>query len=187
MDARREGPTPGIGMVAAGPAAPVLRRDVAQTVMIADMAIDRECDERRIVNNEIVEVSPDGKSGAEHWSSEGCGKVVYYRIAFYAGSSGGHNLQRPVREAGPMTARGARSSASGARDGAARTPCGHTHRAMDDDQPTIRTSATVVLSRALASSAAFISASAEAVRSAPMSERICSSGSVSYRPSLQNR
>jgi hypothetical protein len=70
-------------------ASPVLQRDVTQLVMVADMAMDRECTQRKVVNAEIVEASPDGKSGVERWTVERCGKLVSYRITFSPSPRGG--------------------------------------------------------------------------------------------------
>lgn len=70
-------------------ASPVLQRNVTQTVMIADMAIDRECRQRKVAGTEVIEVSADGKSGTERWTLERCGKLVTYRVTFSPSSRGG--------------------------------------------------------------------------------------------------
>lgn len=68
---------------------PILQRDVTQTVLIADYAMDMQCRERKVVSTEVIEASPDRKTGAERWVLERCGKLVSYRVTFKPSPRGG--------------------------------------------------------------------------------------------------
>lgn len=66
-----------------------LQRDAAQTVMLMDMLADQECSSRKVVNTEIIEIGPGGKSGVERWTVNRCGKLVNYRVTFTPSPRGG--------------------------------------------------------------------------------------------------
>lgn len=68
---------------------PVLQRDVTQTVLVADYAMDMKCRERKVVSAEVIEASPDRKTGAERWTVERCGKLASYRVTFAPSPRGG--------------------------------------------------------------------------------------------------
>ena len=67
----------------------VLQRDVTNTLMMVDSVMDLACKQRKVLSTEIVEVSPDGKSGVERWTIERCGKLVAYRVTLVPSSMGG--------------------------------------------------------------------------------------------------
>ena len=70
-------------------ASKVLQRDVSRFIVILDTAADTACKHRKIVNTQVIEVHPTGKSGVERWTVNRCGKLVHYRVTFTSSPRGG--------------------------------------------------------------------------------------------------
>lgn len=70
-------------------ASPTLQRDVTQMIMVMDRASDAGCQQRQIVNTEVVSVNPGGTSGTERWTLNRCGTLVNYSVMYTASPRGG--------------------------------------------------------------------------------------------------
>lgn len=62
-----------------------LQRDVTGMIMLFDAAVDKTCDQRRIVNT----VRPDRGTPVERWTVERCGKLVDYHVKYAPAPQGG--------------------------------------------------------------------------------------------------
>ena len=70
-------------------ASPPLQRDTLQMILILDGASDGSCDQRKIVNTEVVKMATvNDYTAAERWTLDRCGKLVRYSVTFSPGPGG---------------------------------------------------------------------------------------------------
>lgn len=66
-----------------------LRDDVTAMVMVMDGPRDKNCAERKISDNQVLEVRPDGTAVIERWTLNRCGKSINYLVRFTRNAKGG--------------------------------------------------------------------------------------------------
>lgn len=71
-------------------ASPQLEKDTLFMVMGMDRAEDGGCGQRKVVNREIIEITPE--RGTENWIIDRCGKLVRYKIIFTPSPRGGTDI-----------------------------------------------------------------------------------------------
>lgn len=71
-------------------ASPQLEKDTLFMVMGMDRAEDGGCGQRKVVNREIIETTPE--RGRENWTIDRCGKLVRYKISFTPSPRGGTDI-----------------------------------------------------------------------------------------------
>ena len=72
-------------------ASPVLQRDVLQIILPMDRGLDKDCNQRKIVNTEILitPTSANGFTAVEHWTLDRCGKPIPYQVTMRPSPRGG--------------------------------------------------------------------------------------------------
>ena len=80
----------------------VLQRDTENQILLLDQVMFPDCDTRRIVNTEVLEVSDEtrnvkGRTVAanwkERWSMDRCGEIIPYEITYVPDGKGGTQIQ----------------------------------------------------------------------------------------------
>jgi hypothetical protein len=74
-----------------------MQRDVRDRVIAMARAADPQCRQQKIINTEMLEVHPDGKSAEELWTVEQCGRRVDYVVSFPPRRAAGKSLGFSVR------------------------------------------------------------------------------------------
>ena len=82
-----------------------LQNDTRTQILFFDQALFPECDTRRIVNTELLEVSEAARRGRgawkERWHLDRCGKVIPYDVTYVPSEKGGTDIQLHLdRQAG---------------------------------------------------------------------------------------
>lgn len=73
-------------------ASPLLQHDVLQMILKVDGFADRDCNQRKIVNTEIVgifETRLGTKQTVEQWTLDRCGKIIPYQVSMMPSARGG--------------------------------------------------------------------------------------------------
>lgn len=72
-------------------ASPVLQRDILQLIFGLDSGDDKECNQRKLVNTEIVipPTSANGFRSVERWTIDRCGKPIRYQVTMNPSPRGG--------------------------------------------------------------------------------------------------
>lgn len=71
-------------------ASPQLEKDTLFMVMGMDRVEDGGCSQRKVINREIIEATPE--RGTENWVIDRCGKLVRYKITFTPSPRGGTDI-----------------------------------------------------------------------------------------------
>ena len=86
-----------VGCAAAVPgktvASPALQRDVTRLIMTLDRASDAGCQERKIMNTEVLSVNRGGGSATERWTVDRCGKPINYLVLLTQSPRGGTDFR----------------------------------------------------------------------------------------------
>lgn len=69
-------------------ALPGLQRDTLRMLMLLDTSQDRVCQQRKIIDTEMLEINMQNKTVLERWTVDRCGKFFKYRITFVSISPG---------------------------------------------------------------------------------------------------
>ncbi|MCH8348102.1 MAG: hypothetical protein IH901_06385 [Proteobacteria bacterium] len=71
-----------------------LQRAAFETVMIIDYSKDTTCEQRKIVNTEIIDYpkNPGKDPWTERWTVDRCGKLVFYKVEFTPSPGGGTDI-----------------------------------------------------------------------------------------------
>ena len=68
---------------------PLLQRDTLKSVLLMDISAEKGCDQRTLVNTEIVQrPTAEKKTAVERWILDRCGKLIPYLVTFRFGSTG---------------------------------------------------------------------------------------------------
>ena len=72
-------------------ASPVLQRDILQMILALDSGGDKDCNQRKIVNTEIVSppTSANSFTSVERWTLDRCGKPIPYQVIMSPSPRGG--------------------------------------------------------------------------------------------------
>jgi hypothetical protein len=74
-------------------ASPRVQQDALQMIFILDGASDKSCDQRKIVNTEVIKAATaEDYTAIERWTIDQCGTLVPYRVTFRPGPDGGTDL-----------------------------------------------------------------------------------------------
>jgi len=68
---------------------PSLQRDTLKAVLLMNIPAEKGCNQRMVVNTEIVQrPTAEKKTAVERWTLDRCGKLIPYLVTFRFGSTG---------------------------------------------------------------------------------------------------
>jgi hypothetical protein len=71
-------------------ASPRVQGDVMEIIHVLETGGSQGCDERKLVNTEVVKkATPEDYTAVERWTIDRCGKTVRYVVTFKPGLGGG--------------------------------------------------------------------------------------------------
>jgi len=75
---------------------PELESDTLRRILSTDLAADKACEPRQVVDREVISVTPD--KAIEHWTVDRCGTLVQYTVTYLPDPQGGTliGLEEPV-------------------------------------------------------------------------------------------